>query len=86
MACAFARDPSTEKVININNVLAMGPIRPVTDFPKSDISGKDYRFQQRWYEQYDWLEYSMEKDAIFCFYCRIFGSQGKFLLSSIFLI
>ena len=78
MACAFTRDPFTEKVINIDNVLAMGPIRPVIDFPKSDISGKDFRFQQRWYEQHDWLEYSVEKDAIFCFYCRIFGSQGKF--------
>ena len=77
MACASVRDPSSENVLNIDNVLAMGRIKPVIDFPKSVISGKDFRFQKRWYEQYDWLEYSIDKDAIFCFYCRIFGSQGK---------
>eukprot|EP00794_Sanderia_malayensis_P015570 gene15570-17146_t len=75
MACASVRDPSSENVLNIDNVLAMGRIKPVIDFPKSVISGKDFRFQKRWYEQYDSLEYSIDKDAIFCFYFRIFWSQ-----------
>lgn len=41
-----------------------------TTFPKD----KDNRsFQPRWVETYDWIEYSENADAVFCFVCRQFG-------------
>lgn len=35
------------------------------------------RFQPNLYEHYSWLEYSICKDAVFCFYCRHFGRESK---------
>ena len=41
-------------------------------FPKRKY-GKDNRtFQARWFEKYPWLEYSVSKDAAFCFWCYLF--------------
>jgi len=71
---ASSRDPADEDVSNVDNLLSLGPIQPTNiDYPKTSFSGKDYRFQERWYHQYDWIEYSISKDAAFCFPCRIFG-------------
>ena len=78
MASNTSRDPSNENVVIIDQVLAFGPIRPVIDFPKTQYREKQLRFQEL-YGSYDWLEYSVEKDAIFCFPCRIFGTIGEFL-------
>jgi hypothetical protein len=51
------------------------------NFPRSKF-GKDWRsFQEAWYKQYDWLEYSVEKQAAYCFYCFLFkppNTSGKF--------
>ncbi|XP_063590423.1 zinc finger MYM-type protein 1-like [Penaeus indicus] len=74
MASSTLRDPATENVVNIDQVLALGPIQPVIDFPATKFGGRDYRFQKKWYSTYDWLEYSVENDAMYCFYCRIFGT------------
>uniref|UniRef100_A0A1X7U5F5 TTF-type domain-containing protein n=1 Tax=Amphimedon queenslandica TaxID=400682 RepID=A0A1X7U5F5_AMPQE len=30
-------------------------------------------FQSSWYGDYSWLEYSIERDAVYCFSCRFFG-------------
>ena len=41
-------------------------------FHKTKI-GADWRsFLEAWYDKYDWLEYSVEKDAAYCFYCFLF--------------
>jgi hypothetical protein len=50
--------------------LLKGPCRLIGhDFPRSKF-GKDWRpFQQAWYKEYNWLEYSVEKDAAYCFHC-----------------
>ena len=43
-------------------------------FPKTKF-GPDWRgFRDVWYTKYDWIEYSVEKDAAFCFYCFLFKS------------
>ena len=45
-------------------------------FPKRKI-GADWRsFLEAWYDQYDWLEYSVEKDAAYCFFCFLFKPQN----------
>jgi hypothetical protein len=34
-------------------------------------------FLDAWYSKYDWLEYSVEKDAAFCFHCFLFKSSSN---------
>lgn len=53
------------------------PVQPLLqNFPVSVIAGKPRRFTPHWYSKYGaWLEYSAEKDAIFCKVCRHFGNN-----------
>ena len=53
--------------------LSKGPCRLIGHvFPRKKI-GADWRgFKEAWYKSYDWLEYSVEKDAAYCFYCFLF--------------
>ncbi|KAK9665781.1 hypothetical protein RND81_14G135800 [Saponaria officinalis] len=46
--------------------------RPNGDFPQSLQGNKPRRFKALWYGRYDWLEYSEQNDAAFCFYCYLF--------------
>ena len=40
---------------------------------KYPTNGKDKRsFCEAWYNKYEWVQYSVEKDAAFCFYCFLF--------------
>ncbi|XP_057530181.1 uncharacterized protein LOC130808727 [Amaranthus tricolor] len=49
------------------------PCQPKThDFPQRDISGRLRRFSLNWFKKWDWLEYSVEMDAAFCFVCYLF--------------
>lgn len=74
------RDPAKEIVNESNRPFAVesGPVQPVLDYPKSVIGGRNFRFQQKWYEEFKWLEYSISKDVAFCFNCRCFGSLGMY--------
>ena len=53
--------------------LSKGPTQPIGHtFPHKKY-GKGFKvFREAWYKKYDWLEYSVEKDAAFCFYCFLF--------------
>ena len=56
--------------------LTKGLCQPILDvFPLSYFSEKSHRFRSDWYRGRKWLEYSIEKDAAFCFYCYLFGRQ-----------
>lgn len=45
-------------------------------FPRTQCGTNDYRcFQESWFTKNDWLEYSVAKDAAFCFYCFLFKEQ-----------
>ncbi len=79
MDCTLSRDPAYECTVDahVEQLLSLGPVRPKIDFPKSTFGEKSLRFQERWYDLHDWIEYSVTKDAVFCFYCRLFGTQGK---------
>ena len=46
------------------------PEQPKIKFPVDSIKRK---FNAQWYEKYEWLEYSKEQDAAFCFACRKHG-------------
>ena len=52
--------------------------QPVDDYLVSYFSGKHRRFRSKWYVKRNWLEYSIDKDVAFCFYCYLFGQDvGK---------
>ena len=56
--------------------LTKGPCQPVLyDYLVSYFSKKPRRFRSEWYVNRKWLEYSIDKDAAFCFYCYLLGQQ-----------
>ncbi|KAI5328884.1 hypothetical protein L3X38_028281 [Prunus dulcis] len=53
--------------------LQKGPCQPKDHtFPQTDLSGYDRRFNVKWFDEFDWLEYSISKDDAFCLYCYLF--------------
>ncbi|KAJ1257064.1 hypothetical protein BS78_K226400 [Paspalum vaginatum] len=51
--------------------LLNGPTQPVGhNFPRK--SGDNRVFREAWFKHLDWLEYSVSKDAAYCFYCFLF--------------
>ena len=51
------------------------PIRPkIQVYPINNIKEKR-RFRSCWYSKYEWLEYSVSKDAAYCFACRKFTKE-----------
>ncbi|XP_044354273.1 zinc finger MYM-type protein 1-like [Triticum aestivum] len=60
--------------------IALGRCKPKMqkkDFPQHDCGGKR-RFQPVWFDEYKWLEYSLDKDAAYCFFCYLFKDSTKF--------
>lgn len=50
------------------------PVRPRLNlFPRQIIYNKNRSFNSSWYLKYPWIEYSKQKDKIFCYYCRHFA-------------
>lgn len=53
------------------------PRRPVLQkYPSKPFGNQHKSFNKSWMDQYMWLEYSMSKDAAFCFACRHFLKQS----------
>jgi hypothetical protein len=51
----------------------IGPCQPIGHaYPVRVIYGKNRRFYDHWYTNRPWLEYSVYKNAAFCFYCYLF--------------
>ncbi len=48
------------------------PMQPVITFPPTMFGKVSRSFQKRWYENFSWLEYSINLDAAFCYPCRVF--------------
>ena len=72
------RKPIEEYHINIRDAirreyLLRGPCQPIGHvYPKKTQSGRERNFRDAWFQKYPWLEYSVSKDAAFCFYCYLF--------------
>jgi hypothetical protein len=50
--------------------VAKGPTRPIGHvYPRDHF---ERNFCETWYAKHTWLEYSVEKDAAYCFYCFLF--------------
>lgn len=51
--------------------LLNGPTQPIGhNFPRKSVDNRVFR--EAWFKQHDWLEYSVSKDAAYCFYCFLF--------------
>jgi hypothetical protein len=44
-------------------------------FPYKTYGAKDRRFNNGWFTQFNWLEYSIAKDTAFCLCCYLFKSD-----------
>lgn len=55
------------------------PVQPVVArFPTTQFGTKYRSFNSKWYKTYPWIEYSLMKDAAFCYPCRLFATgHGK---------
>lgn len=53
------------------------PVQPVISFPSGTFGSKKRAFNSEWYKLYPWLEYSQEKDAGYCYPCRLFRVSGS---------
>ncbi|XP_050065525.1 uncharacterized protein LOC126554494 [Aphis gossypii] len=53
-----------------------GPIRPILKvYPKTKFGTQNRSFTSVYYTHFDWLEYSVKMNAVFCFACRIFSND-----------
>ena len=51
------------------------PVQPIkTRYPSTMFSNVSRCFNPAWFKSFQWLEYSVEKDACYCYPCRLFGS------------
>ncbi|CAF4554902.1 unnamed protein product [Rotaria sp. Silwood2] len=41
--------------------------------PSYKTNKENRSFHSQWYARFKWLEYSIERDSVFCYYCRHFG-------------
>lgn len=47
----------------------------LAQYPMSYFKFQMRALNSKWYDSFDWLEYSIDKDAAFCYSCRLFGKQ-----------
>ena len=63
---------------DIANGANQSPVQPkCKHYPATFVGGKHRSFNSSWYEKYAWIEYSIERDAIFCFPCRFFLGKAS---------
>ena len=61
--------------VDITVVPGSLPVQPRNiEFPSTSFSGKSQSFNSNWYSDYCWFEYSVSRDAVYCFPCRFFTS------------
>ena len=63
----------------VKRAYALGGLtQPINhSFPRRWQSGEWRSFQSTWYDKFDWLEYSVSKDAAYCLYCYLFFEPAK---------
>ena len=63
----------TELPSDLAAVPTESPTQPKIIFPLRKFGmRRPHGFSREWYRSYQWLEYSVERDAAFCFPCRMF--------------
>jgi hypothetical protein len=60
--------------------IAMGRCQPkmkTLNFPHHECGGK-HRFNPKWFDEFNWIEYSVQRDAAYCFVCYLFKDTCNF--------
>ncbi|XP_025407154.1 uncharacterized protein LOC112681102 [Sipha flava] len=53
-----------------------GPAKPILEkYPQTQFGSQNRGFSSTVYSRFDWIEYSVVEDSIFCYSCRMFGSR-----------
>lgn len=69
--------PSKDDFCDLGSI-ETGPSRPILEsYPATDFSDCKRSFSSRYFEKFEWIEYSEIKDSVFCFTCRVFPSGSK---------
>jgi hypothetical protein len=68
---------SNDNVIDISINKFDSPSQPIITFPKINIKNHLRSFNKNWYNNRFWLEYSINKDSVFCFVCRHFNTENR---------
>lgn len=50
----------------------------VSQYPLTQFETQKRSFQENWFKSFKWLEYSSQKNAAFCFACRVFGKSLRY--------
>lgn len=65
---------SPSSVQDIASTPQQSPVQPVLNpFPSTRFGHKTRCFNPQFYSKYEWLEYSVVNDAIYCYACRFFA-------------
>ena len=81
--CCEPITTSTSAADDVPTDIAAGPdqtpVQPKIKFPATLKGNKHRSFRSEWYKGYHWLEYSRERDAAYCYPCRLFTTEpGKY--------
>ena len=57
------------------NPSTKSPNQPSVNFPSTLIGGSQRSFNAERYKVFCWIEYSIQKDAVFCYPCRLFNTN-----------
>ena len=72
-----AASVSTETVLDLGD-RNTGPKQvKLAQYPQSVCGTHKRAFQYKWFQSFNWLEYSCKRDAAFCYGCRVFGRNLK---------
>ena len=66
---------STANIVDRAKGVEDQPLQPRHHrFPYTYILNKSWSFNPSWFDKYTWLEYSIAKDAAFCYACQFFST------------
>ena len=55
------------------------PVQPqLRNFQKTRVGDRNRSFAVHWYQSYPFIEYSIQRDAVYCFSCRLFPSSSGY--------
>lgn len=57
---------------DIAQSVVQSPVQPNVKFPFTKFGSSKRRFRLNWYRKYKWIEYSVDRNAAFCYPCRLF--------------
>lgn len=61
--------------LNFHTFLTFVVIYTLQSYPMTKFGRQNRSFNASIYGMYDWVEYSLKNDAIYCFPCRNFSSK-----------